>query len=343
MSDVRKTLIIAEAGVNHNGDISLGKELVDAAAEAGADYVKFQTFKSERLVSKKALKAGYQVENFPEQSGSQFEMLKKLELTDDDHRLLLDYATSRKIGFLSAPFDLESVEFLYKLGLNLIKIPSGELTNLPLLRKVGSRFSSIILSTGMANMTDISAAIEVIVESGVDKSNLVVLHCNTQYPTPMEDVNLTAMRTIAQTFDVKVGYSDHTLGTEVPIAAVALGASVIEKHFTIDRKLPGPDHKASLVPTELSFMISAIRNIERALGDGMKRPSQSEISNISVARKSIHLAIEKEMNSVILESDLIMLRPGDGISPMSYESLLGRKLKSNFPAGHKLQWDDIAQ
>lgn len=338
-----KTLIIAEAGVNHNGDIGMARELVDVAKEAGADFVKFQTFKAEKLVSRTAAKAQYQLEATGNSSTTQFEMLKSLELNENSHRMLIDYSRTKGIDFLSAPFDLESVALLTDLGLTTLKIPSGELTNLPLLRLVASSVERIILSTGMATMEEIGDALDAITSNGFDKSHVTVLHCNTEYPTPMNDVNLMAMKSIAMTYGVRVGYSDHTIGIEVPIAAVALGATVIEKHFTLDRTLPGPDHKASLNPKELQSMVSAIRNIELALGTGVKKPTLSEEKNIEVARKSIHLAVAKSAGTLIESDDLIMLRPGNGISPMKYESLIGRVLIKHLQQGHKLSWEDIAK
>ncbi|HEY5750340.1 MAG TPA: N-acetylneuraminate synthase [Chryseolinea sp.] len=336
-----KTLIIAEAGVNHNGDLDLAKQLIDVAASAGADFVKFQTFTAEKLVSAAAVKADYQQKNFSGQDNSQLNMLKKLELDETKHRLLMDYARDRGIAFLSTAFDLESVDMLNALGIPLFKIPSGEVTNLPLIQKIGRLGKPVILSTGMCNLADIEAALEALYRVGTEKKSITVLHCNTQYPTPMNDVNLSAMQTIGQAFDVPVGYSDHTTGIEVPIAAVALGATVIEKHFTLDRNLPGPDHKASLEPSELIDMVRSIRNIEKALGSPLKRPSDSEKPNVQVARKSVHLAVAKRSGEIIEERDMIMLRPGDGISPMYYESLLGLSIVNDLPAGHKLAWKDF--
>jgi len=281
---MNKVFVIAEAGVNHNGDINLAKKLIDKAVEAGVNAIKFQTFKAENLVSKNAKKAKYQVENTGSNE-SQYEMLKKLELSFKDFEELKKYCDEKGIMFLSTPFDEESIEFLDKLGLEIFKIPSGEITNLPYLRKIGSLKKRVILSTGMADLGEIEDALDVLIKSGTRKEEITILHANTEYPTPFEDVNLKAMQTIACAFKIDVGYSDHTLGIEVPIAAVAMGAKVIEKHFTLDKTLPGPDHKASLEPDELKAMVKAIRNIEVALGYGIKRPSKSEAKNKVVARK----------------------------------------------------------
>lgn len=340
---MNKTLIIAEAGVNHNGDLGLAKRLIDAAAAAGADYVKFQTFKADKLVSKTARQAEYQVRNQGGQSeDTQHSMLKKLELTEQNHHILQSYATEKGIKFLSTGFDEESIDFLDSLGIDLFKIPSGEITNKPYLQQVASKGKAIILSTGMATLGEIEAALEVLRAGGALLENITVLHCNTDYPTRYEDVNLGAMQTIQQAFKVAVGYSDHTLGIEVPIAAVALGAKVIEKHFTLDRNLPGPDHKASLEPGELSQMVAAIRNIEQALqGSGRKTPSQSEQRNKSIARKSIHLKETLRKGEIIEPAMLEMKRPGDGISPMELPRVVGRRLNKNLEAGAKLAWTDL--
>jgi len=334
-----RTLIIAEAGVNHNGSIETAKKLIDAAAEAGVDYVKFQTFKANKLVSSKAVKADYQNQNTGNSSESQLEMLQKLELSINDHYELIDYCKSKNISFFSTAFDLDSLTFLKELGLSLFKIPSGELTNLPYLEKVAELADTIILSTGMSTMDEIGEAISVLKQNS--RAKISVLHCNTEYPTPYKDVNLLAMLEIQKKFNIEIGYSDHTLGIEVPIAAVALGAKIIEKHFTLDRNLPGPDHAASLQPNELKDMVNAIRNIEFSLGVGIKEPSQSEVKNITIARKSIHLAVAKQQGEIILESDLEMLRPGDGISPMKMREIIGKQIAGNLPAGYKLTLPDI--
>lgn len=334
------TVIIAEAGVNHNGDIKLAKKLIDVAAKAGVDYVKFQTFKTENLVSKNAIKADYQISNSGTED-TQFEMLKKLELSIDDHYQLIDYCKSKNVDFFSTGFDLQSLDLLYDLGLRLFKIPSGEITNLPYLRKVAKLADKVIVSTGMCSLNEISDAIDVITSEGLNKNNIIVLHCNTEYPTPMGDVNLLAMQTISNKFGINVGYSDHTLGIEIPIAAVALGAKVIEKHFTLDRKMEGPDHAASLEPAELVNMVTSIRNIELALGSGIKTPSISELKNIKVARKSIHLINDLKEGDQIKESNLIMVRPGDGISPMLIDTIIGKKVNKNLYSGHKLSQLDL--
>lgn len=337
-----KTLIIAEAGVNHNGDINLAKRLIDVAAEAGVDYVKFQTFKAEKLVSKNAIKAEYQKLNMIGDSDtSQYNMLKKLELSQDAHFELIRYCNQKDVKFLSSGFDEESLTFLHELGIKIFKAPSGELTNLPYLKHMASLAEKIILSTGMATLQEIREAVEILRNEGFSRENLTVLHCNTEYPTPFEDVNLLAMKTIHEELGVAVGYSDHTAGIEVPIAAVALGATVIEKHFTLDKNMVGPDHKASLDPLELKEMVRCIRNINIALGTSMKVPSSSEQKNIAIARKSIHLKRAMSQNETITEEDLIMVRPGDGISPMKIQSVIGRTLKLDLSVGHKLSETDL--
>ena len=320
---MNKVFIIAEAGVNHNGDINLAKKLIDEAVKAGADAVKFQTFKAENLVSKNAKKADYQVENTGNNE-SQYEMIKKLELSFDDFIELKKYCDEKGIMFLSTPFDDESIEFLNNLGIEIFKIPSGEITNLPYLRKIGKLEKKVILSTGMADLGEIEDALDVLINSGTKKENITVLHANTEYPTPFEDVNLKAMQTISCAFDVDVGYSDHTMGIEVPIAAVAMGAKVIEKHFTLDRNLEGPDHRASLEPDELKAMVSTIRNIEKALGNGIKKPSKSEKKNIEVARKSIVAKRDIKKGEKFSEENLTVKRPGNGISPMRWDEIIGK-------------------
>ncbi|WP_373036568.1 N-acetylneuraminate synthase [Sulfurimonas sp.] len=321
--------IIAEAGVNHNGSIELAKKLIDAASESGADAVKFQTFKTQNLVSKDAKKAAYQKETTNAQE-SQFEMIKKLELDADTHRELIDYCKAKEIMFLSTPFDLESVDLLSGLGLEIFKIPSGEITNLPYLRKIGALNKQIILSTGMSDMSEIKDALDVLVGAGTNKDKITVVHANTMYPTPMEDVNLRAMLSIGDSFDVAFGYSDHTLGIEVDIAAVAMGASVIEKHFTLDKNMEGPDHKASLEPSELNAMVKAIRNIELALGDDIKKPSKSEIPNMEVARKSIVASKKIAKGELLTQDNLSVKRPGNGISPMRWDEVVGTVASKNY-------------
>lgn len=338
---MNKTIIIAEAGVNHNGDIETAKRLIDVAAEAGVDYVKFQTFKANKIVTKQAKRADYQNNNTKD-SDTQYEMLKKLELNEESHHLLIKYCNHKGIKFLSTGFDLDSLEFLNKIGIKLAKIPSGEITNYPYLKKVAQLYSDIILSTGMSDMDDINEALAILLKFGVKKENITILHCNTEYPTPMLDVNLKAMLHIQTELNMKIGYSDHTLGIEVPIAAVALGARVIEKHFTLDRNLPGPDHRASLEPLELKQMVSSIRNIEEAIaGNGLKEPSNSEKKNIRIARKSIHLKRDIKEGEIINEEDIISLRPGDGICSMKWNEIIGNKVSKNLKAFHKLNWEDI--
>ncbi|WP_299123951.1 N-acetylneuraminate synthase [uncultured Winogradskyella sp.] len=317
------TLIIAEAGVNHNGNIDLAKQLIDVAAEAGVDYVKFQTFKSQKLVSKNAQKANYQKENTNNSNESQLKMLQKLELSEADHLDLIAYCKSKNIKFLSTAFDLESIDFLHKLSIDLFKIPSGELTNYPYLEKIGSLGKPIIISTGMASLKEIGDAIKVVTENGASQKDITVLHCNTEYPTPMEDVNLNAMQTIANKYSVPFGYSDHTLGIEVPIAAVAMGATVIEKHFTLDKTLSGPDHKASLDPQELIAMVKAIRNIENALGQKEKEPTPSELKNKIVARKSIVASTHIKKGDILTKNNITTKRPGNGISAMQWPNIIG--------------------
>ncbi len=319
---MNRIFIIAEAGVNHNGDIEIAKKLIDVANEAGADAVKFQTFKADKLVSKNAQKADYQKQTTDKQE-SQYEMIKKLELDVDAHKELLSYCNLKSIMFLSTPFDHDSIELLNSLKLNIFKIPSGEITNLPYLRCIGKLNKEVILSTGMADIGEIENALDVLVESGTEKNNITVLHATTEYPTPMEDVNLKAMVTIGRTFDIAYGYSDHTPGIEIPIAAAALGASVIEKHFTLDKTMEGPDHKASLEPDELKAMIKAIRNVETALGDGIKKPSPSELKNKTVARKSIVAARYIKKGEILSDENITVKRPGTGLSPMRWDEVLG--------------------
>ena len=327
---MNKTIIIAEAGVNHNGDIETAKRLIDVAADAGVDYVKFQTFKANKIVTKQAKRADYQNKN-TKNLDSQYEMLKKLELNEDAHHLLIKYCNHKGIKFLSTGFDLDSLEFLHNIGIRLAKIPSGEITNYPYLKKVALLYSEIVLSTGMSDMDDINKALAILLKFGVKKENITILHCNTEYPTPMSDVNLKAMLHIQTELDVKIGYSDHTLGTEVPVAAVALGAVVIEKHFTLDRNLPGPDHRASLEPNELKFMVKSIRNIEKALsGSEIKEPSKSELKNKQIIRKSIIALKPIAKGEIFNNSNIGTKRPGNGISPMNWESVIGQVSKDDF-------------
>lgn len=324
-------IIIAEAGVNHNGDINKAFKLIDVAVNAGVDYVKFQTFKAENLVSRIAKKADYQIENTQNDSDNQLEMLKKLELSHAQHEQLIQYCEEKKIKFFSTAFDLTSLDFLAKIGLKIVKVPSGEITNLPYLKKAASLFEEVIISTGMTMMDEIKDALNVFLDAGIAKDKITILHCNTEYPTPMKDVNLKAMLAIEKEFGVKVGYSDHTLGIEVPIAAVALGATIIEKHFTLDKNLPGPDHAASLEPQELLAMCKAIRNIELALsGNGVKEPSESEMKNIVIARKSIVAKVNIEKGTVFTEENITTKRPGNGISAMKWDEVLGKTAMRNF-------------
>ncbi|MFK8060267.1 MAG: N-acetylneuraminate synthase [Polaribacter sp.] len=338
-----KVIIIAEAGVNHNGDLKQAKKLIDVAALAKVDYVKFQTFKSEKIVSPNAKKAEYQSKNIGDNDNSQFKMLKKLELSDQDHIELINYCKIKNIKFFSTAFDLDGIDYLDSLDFDIFKIPSGEITNYPYLKRIAQKNKPVILSTGMSNLIEIEDAINVLVKFGSEKSDITVLHCNTEYPTPMDDVNLKAMLTIGHQLGVKIGYSDHTLGIEVPIASVALGASVIEKHFTLDRTLPGPDHRASLEPEELKNMVSSIRNIEQAIsGNGEKKPSKSEIKNIVIARKSIHLKRDLKKGSVISEDDIIALRPASGISPMKWNDVIGKILLEDKKEFYNLNWEDLS-
>ncbi len=328
---MKHTLIIAEAGVNHNGSIELAKQLVDKAVEAGVDFVKFQTFKASKLVTKAARQADYQQKNNGKGDASQYQMLKKLELSVEEHEILVNYCKERKISFFSTAFDFDSIKYLHSLNLGLWKIPSGEVTNYPFLKRIATYNEKTILSTGMCDMDDVRAAVDALYRNGLSKENLILLHCNTEYPTPFEDVNLKAMDALREEFGVEVGYSDHTRGIEVPIAAVALGAMVIEKHFTLDRNMEGPDHKASLEPDELKAMVSSIRNIERAVGgDGTKHISESERKNIAIARKSIIAACDIKQGDVFTEENLTVKRPGIGISPMRWEEVLGMTAKRDF-------------
>ena len=324
-----KIFIIAEAGVNHNGKLAIAKKLVDIACRAGADAVKFQTFRSENMVIKCAKKAEYQKRTTSKKE-SQFEMVKKLELDVDAHRKLVEYCHKKEIIFISSPFDLESIDLLNDLELQIFKIPSGEITNLPYLRKIGSLRKKIILSTGMSDLDEIGAALKILTESGCTMEDITVLHCNTEYPTPVEDVNLLSLLTIKNTFNIKVGYSDHTLGIEVPIAAAALGASIIEKHFTLDKNMEGPDHRASLEPDELTRMVKAIRHIEKALGSGIKKPSQSEKKNIYIVRKSIVASRRIIKGELFTDKNITAKRPGTGLSPMEWDTVIGKTAKRDF-------------
>ena len=324
-----KTLIIAEAGINHNGDINLAFQLIDVAVSAGADFVKFQTFTADKLVTKYTKKADYQNKTTAE-SESQYAMLKKLELNRETHKKLIAYCKSKKIKFLSTGFDIDSIDLLVELGLERFKIPSGEITNLPYLRYIGKYGKPVILSTGMAALDEIERALNIIESAGTSRKQITVLHCNTEYPTPMTDVNLRAMTTIRDTLKVQVGYSDHTLGIEVAIAAVALGARIIEKHFTLNRDLPGPDHKASLEPNELKSMVLAIRNIDKAMGNGIKRPQKSEAKNKPAVRKSLVAKCPIRTGEIFSETNITVKRPGTGLSPMCWDEVLGCKAPHDF-------------
>lgn len=322
MERLKSIFIIAEAGVNHNGSLETAKKLVDVAVEAGVDAIKFQTFKAKNLVSKSAQKAEYQKQT-TDINESQFEMIKKLELDLDSHKTLIEYCHNKNIIFLSTPFDHDSIDLLNELGLEIFKIPSGEITNLPYLRHIGGIGKKVIISTGMANIGEIEAALNILITAGTKKEHITVLHANTEYPTPIEDVNLNAMVTIGKAFNVSYGYSDHTLGIETPIAAAALGASCIEKHFTLDNKMDGPDHKASLEPKQLKEMVIAIRNTKLALGDGIKKVSKSESKNKQIARKSIVAKQKIRKGEILSESNLTVKRPGNGISPMKWDEIIG--------------------
>ncbi len=330
------TLVIAEAGVNHNGDLDLARQLIDVAADAGADLVKFQTFSASRQATRNARKADYQA-LATDAAETQHDMLQRLELSEDAHRMLIAHCATRGIGFFSTGFDIECIDLLVSLGLDRFKIPSGEITNLPYLRHVGRLRKPVILSTGMATLGEIDAAITVLELAGTPREQITVLHCNTDYPTPMQEVNLRAMCTMGQVLGVQVGYSDHTTGIEVPIAAVALGASMIEKHFTLSRQMPGPDHQASLEPDELKAMVSAIRNIERALGDGVKRPTLGELKNRPIARKSLVALQAIAAGERFSIDNITAKRPGTGISPMRWDEVIGRPAPRAFAADELIE------
>lgn len=327
-----KVLVIAEAGVNHNGSLENAIKLIDVAADAGADIVKFQTFKAKHLATASAPMAAYQQTNLGAKD-SQQNMLQKLELKYEHHEVLVEHCRKRNIRFLSTAFDFESLDFLKTLKMGLWKIPSGEITNLPYLEKLARTKDPIIISTGMSELSEVRAAIEALLKNGTQKDELTVLHCNTDYPTKMEDVNLRAMQGMGAEFGIKFGYSDHTLGIEIPVAAVALGATVIEKHFTLDRKMEGPDHAASLEPRELKDMVTAIRNIEKALGRSEKQPSKSELINRAVARKSIVAARNIRSGETLTVDNITTSRPGTGISPMKWYEVLGTQAKKEYQPG----------
>lgn len=331
-----KTLIIAEAGVNHNGSLEMARQMVDAAADCGADYIKFQTFRTENLVNRTARQADYQATNTG-QKESQYEMLKRLELSFDDFRGLNRYCSEREVGFLSTPFDMPSIEFLAGVGMDYMKVPSGEITNLPYLRSIARTGLPVIMSTGMCSLSEVGEAMSVFAKEGVTTDRIILLHCTTEYPTPMADVNLRAMETLRREFGTRVGYSDHTRGIEVAIAAVAMGASVIEKHFTLDRSLPGPDHVASLNPVELRQMVECIRNVEQAMGSGEKKITESERRNVEVARKSIVASRDIEAGEILNEENLTVKRPGTGVSPMKWDAAVGSRAVRSFKADELIE------
>ena len=335
---MKRVFIIAEAGVNHNGNLDLAYQLIDAAKDAGADAVKFQTFKAENVVSRLADKSEYQKKTTGSDK-SQLEMIKKLELSYDDFVKLKKYCNKKEIMFLSTPFDHQSIDFLYDL-IDIYKIPSGEIINHPYLKHIAVKNKPVIMSTGMANLGEVEEAINTI-RSVNSKAKLSLLHCTTNYPTPYEEVNLKAMQTLAAAFKLPVGYSDHTLGIEVPVAAVAMGAKIIEKHFTLDKNLPGPDHKASLEPDELKEMVTAIRNIEMAFGDRIKKPNKSEIEIIKVARRSLIATKDIRAGEIIKESDITIKRPGTGILPKFKEIVIGMKLVNDIRQDEPFRWENF--
>ena len=333
-----KTLIIAEAGVNHNGDFELAKQLVDKAYEAGADIVKFQTCKAENVISRYADKAEYQKKTTGE-ADSQLDMVRKLMLTYEQYGQLKEYCDQKDIEFLSTAFDLPSVDYLHSIGMKRWKIPSGEITNLPLLIKIAQLHEPIIMSTGMSDLSDVEEAVKVLKDNGAE--DITLLHCTTEYPAPYEDVNLKAMETMAEKFDLPVGYSDHTKGIEIPVAAVARGACVIEKHFTLDRNMEGPDHKASLEPQELKQMVDSIRNVEVAIGDGVKKVSASELKNQDIARTSIIAKTKINAGDEFTEENITTKRPGNGINPMRWFDLLGKKAKHDYEEDYLIEKDEL--
>lgn len=332
-----RTLIIAEAGVNHNGSLELAKKLIDVGAAAGVDYVKFQTFNADKLVKQDSVKAQYQAKNSGAEE-SQYQMLKRLELSYEDHLELINYSNQKGVQFLSTGFDIESIETLLGLGIDLLKIPSGEISNVPLLRFAGSKNKNLILSTGMSTMYEIKQALHYLEAAGQERHKITILHCNTEYPTPFKDVNLRAMLTIKEEFGISIGYSDHTMGIEVPIAAVSLGATIIEKHFTLDCNMPGPDQLASLEPSELIEMVKAIRNVEDALGSDQKFPSESELKNRDVARKSIVASCSINKGDVFTDENLTAKRPGTGISPFEWDNLIGTQAKRDYIKDDLIEW-----
>ena len=333
-----KTLIIAEAGVNHNGDFLLAKKLIDEAYEAGADIVKFQTCKAENVISRYADKAEYQKVTTGT-NDTQLDMVRKLMLSFDEYRQLKEYCDEKGIGFLSTAFDLESVDYLHQIGMKLWKIPSGEITNLPLLEKIGRLKEPVIMSTGMSELKEVEDAIDVLRKNGCEE--ITLLHCTTEYPAPYEDVNLSAMETMRREFNLEVGYSDHTKGIEVPIAAVALGATIVEKHFTLNRNMEGPDHKASIEPSELRQMVSSIRNIEKTIGNGIKKVSESEKKNQDIARKSIIAKTDITKGSIFTTDNITTKRPGNGINPMKWYDVLGKVAKHDYKQDYLIETDEL--
>ena len=325
-----KVLIIAEVGVNHNGDLNIAKKLISAASDCGADIVKFQTFKTAKLVTPSAIKANYQIKNTGKKSLTQKDMLKKLELKNEDHKILFEYCKKKNIEFLSTAFDLESLQMLLELSIKRIKIPSGEITNLPYLRKISRVNLPIILSTGMSSLDEIDDALNILTESGKDRKSITILHCTSEYPAPYEEVNLKAMNKIKKYFNVDIGYSDHTLGIEIALASVSLGAKIIEKHITLDKNQNGPDHKASLEPKEFAKMVKGIRIIEKSLGEDIKRPSKKEIANSLLVRKSIVAARKIKSGEVFTNENLTCKRPFNGMSPMKWDSIIGKNATNNY-------------
>lgn len=328
---MKKVFIIAEAGVNHNGDLELAKQLIEVASQAGVDAVKFQTFQAKHLVSSSAPKADYQLET-TEKNESQFEMLKKLELNAQDHHELIAVCQNKGIQFLSTPFDNESISLLEKFNLPIYKIPSGEITNQPYLKQMGALAEKLILSTGMSTLGEVEEALQVLEDAGVLRKNITLLHCTTEYPAPLEEVNLKAMRTLKEAFQLEVGYSDHTPGIEISLAAVALGATVIEKHFTLDKTMDGPDHKASLEPDELKALVQSIRHIEKAMGNGIKQPSSCELKNKEIVRKSIVAACDIAKGDMLTTENITVKRPGTGISPMRWNEVIGNIASKDYQA-----------
>lgn len=333
----QKVIIIAEAGVNHNGSLKIAKKLVEVAAEAGADFVKFQTFKADKVVSKEAKKAAYQSENINDGDNSQYNMLKKLELSDLMHKELFAFAIQKGIQFLSSGFDEASIDYLNQLGLPLFKIPSGEITNKPYLVHIARKGKPVIISTGMADLSEIKEALYVLTNVGLNLNQITVLHCTTEYPAPIDEVNLKAMNTIARACKVKVGYSDHTIGIEISLAAVSMGATVLEKHFTLDNNMEGPDHKASLEPNELKMMVNGIRKIEQAMGNGVKTPTPSEIKNKEAVRKSIVALKTIKSGELFSSENLIVKRPGNGLSPMLWDKVIGMVSKKDYNPDEQIE------